>query len=581
MKGLLHIFKASSYQMQSALQSCRRHFRYAALFSAMLNVLYLAPMLYMMQIFDRVVPTEHGGTLFGLTLVLVFALTILAAMNLIRARLLVRAGARLDRELAGSVLSLSFAGTGATENVSQQVVREFDRLRQGLTGATVLALFDAPWAVVYILVSALIHPLLGLFVGIGAATLLFMTWKNEVGTRDLLGAANERANLAYTRQEFTAASSDTIRALGMERAVISTHLSERIAVVEAQTSANFVLSRWSSASRFVRLALQSVALGVGAYLAINHEISAGAIFAGSFLVGRALGPIDQLNAAWSGLTQALRAFRKLDRLFVDLPATADPTELPAPTGEISVTNLVVLKPQHRGFILNNVSFSIRAGEAVAIVGPSGAGKSTLIRAIAGASNAEGGFIRFDGASRGDWNSQKLAKHIGYMPQHPTLLTGTIKENISRFESAAEVDLREIDSRAVAAAIAAGAHDLILRLDAGYDYEIGLGGRGLSAGQAQKIALARALYGSPRYLLLDEPNAHFDAEGDSQLIATLIAQKAAGVTILVVAHRLSVLPVVDKILVLKEGRLEAFGAREDVLKRISAPQSQQAEAKRAI
>jgi ATP-binding cassette subfamily C protein len=318
------------------------------------------------------------------------------------------------------------------------------------------------------------------------------------------------------------------------------------------------------------LLLQSLALGVGALLAINASISPGAIFASMFIVGRALAPIDQLVGGWRTVIQARGAIAVLDELFATTPPDIARTLLPPPLGKLEVEGLTVMGQGQRP-ILHNVRFQVAPGEVVAIVGPSGAGKSTLVRCIAGALRPTAGHVRFDGAEQRDWDADQLAAFVGFMPQETMLFAGSIKDNISRFKIRAGEDAATIDADAIAAAQLAGAHEMILKLPGGYDHVLALGGRGLSAGQAQRIALARALFRGPRYLILDEPNASLDAEGDTQLTHTIETLKAAGTTILIVAHRMSVLPVVDTLLVIRDGVVAMHGPRDEVLRKLAPPQ----------
>ena len=560
----------------AALQGCRRHFVSAAVFSALLNLLFIAPMLYMLQVYDRVVPTQGTVTLVFLTLVLVGALATLSLLDYTRSRLLVRASVRLDRQLAGGILDTTLARPEAGgQKISKQVLREFDTLRQTLTGPGILALFDAPWSVIYVLLCFVIHPWLGVLAGVSAAILIFIAWRNEKATRDPLQRANEAAGKAYASHESAAAASDVVRALGMRKAMVRRHLNEREQMMTLQTEASFASSGWTALSKFLRQLLQSLALGLGAFLAISEEISPGAIFASMFLVGRALAPIDQLLGAWKSIIQARGAYKTISELFSQSPPAIPLTQLPPPQGYLTVEQLTVLNAAKDGAIIGNVSFAVRPGEVIGIIGPSGAGKSTLVRMLAGASLPDRGVIRFDGADQNDWDSERLAQFIGYIPQEASLFAGSIKENIARFKNDLSRTQMEIDAAVVEAAQMAGAHHLILRLPGGYDYLLGWGGRGLSAGQAQRNALARAVFGSPKYLILDEPNSHLDTEGDLQLVKTLGELKKGGTTMLIVAHKMSILPVLDKLLVLKEGRLELYGPREEVLSRIAPAQGPRA------
>lgn len=564
----------SSITMQAALEACRRHFVYAALFSALLNLLFIAPMLYMLQVYDRVMPTQGRTTLLFLTLVLVFALATLAALEAIRSRLLVRASVKLDQVMAGPIMRATLLQADSSQRLARQAVREFDVLRQALTGPAVLGALDAPWVPIYIIIAFLIHPWIGFLTLAGALLIIFLAWRNERATRPPLQQANTAAGRSYAAYDAAVASSEVVRALGLREALVRGHLGDRQTMMDLQTDAGITSARLSSHSKFVRLLLQSLALGVAALLAIDAKVSAGAVFASMFIVGRALAPIDQLVGGWRTIIAARGAIVVLDELFAATPPDVARTRLPEPQGKLEVQGLGI-GVQGQKPILYNVSFEVEPGEVIAIVGPSGAGKSTMVRAIAGALRPSAGFVRFDGAEQRDWDPEQLARHVGFMPQETMLFAGTIKENISRFRGLLGEDPGTIDEEAVAAAKLAKAHEMILALPGGYDHVLELGGRGLSAGQAQRISLARALFRNPRYVILDEPNASLDAEGDAQLIVTLETLKARGVTQLVVAHRLSLLPVVDKLLVLQGGQMSHFGPRDEILRQITpqAPANQ--------
>jgi len=550
-----------------ALRACRRHFIAVAVFSALLNLLFLVPMLYMLQVYDRVIPTRGHLTLFFLTLVLVFGLTTLALLDFVRARLLVRASIRLDRQLAGVLLDTSLARRDRTfDAVARQSMREFDTLRQALTGPAIVALCDAPWSPIYILICFVIHPLIGLLVLVGAAILAAVAVRNSTATSGPIQSAHDAAARAYASQEQVLAGAENVRALGMRRAMVRRHLAERDAMLTLQSGASFAGSRYVTISKFLRLALQSLALGLGAWLAIGNSISGGAVFAASFLAGRALQPIEQLLGTWRTVAQARAAYDKLNSLLEARETDTAMTQLPPPEGRMDVEQLTVLNAAGDGAILAGISFQLVPGEVVAVVGPSGAGKSTLLRMLAGAGRPDRGIIRVDHANVLDWDPERLAAYVGFLPQDVCLFAGTIKENIARFEDSNAGD-EDVDAKAIAAAKACFAHELILKLPNGYDATLGWGGRGLSAGQAQRVGLARALYGDPPIILLDEPNAHLDASGEGQLVDTLVALKARQAAVLVVAHRLGVLAAVDKIMVLRDGRLEAFGSRDEIIARL--------------
>ncbi len=554
--------------MRAALAACRRHFVATATFSALLNLLFMVPMLYMLQVYDRVVPTGGRLTLLFLTIVLLFGLLSLALLDLVRSRLLVRASARLDRELSATLMQASLAERGGTlDRLARQTMREFDTLRQALTGPAMLALLDAPWSPLYVLVCFVIHPLLGLLVLVGTILLGVLAWRTERGTSDAMRRAAEAASNTYVAQEQMLAKSEVVRALGMRENMVQRHVRSRSAMAGLQMSASFAASRHVALSKFLRLALQSLALGLGAWLAISGRTSAGAIFAASFLAGRALQPVEQLLGSWRTVAQARDAFTTLNRLLGTRETSIALTALPAPAGQVSVENIVIGDPSRGLVVLGGVSFALAPGEVTAVMGPSGAGKSTLIRVLSGGLRPERGTIRIDGASTADWDLERLAPHIGYLPQDVSLFAGTVKENISRFDCGPAA---EVDARAVAAAKACHAHEMILGLAGGYDLVLGWGGTGMSAGQAQRVAMARALYGDPAIVLLDEPNAHLDGAGEAQLVETLKALKARGAAVLIVAHRTGILEAVDRILVLRGGRVELFGPRGEVLARLQGP-----------
>lgn len=552
-----------------AFHACRSHFGFAAGYSGLLNLLYLAPTLYMLQVYDRVVPTRGKLTLVFLTLVLGAALATLSILDYLRSRLLVRASARLDHRLSGPILKMLLSTPRLGAPSAQSAMREFDTLRQAMTGTGILALFDAPWTPVYVMICFLLNPLLGAVALVGVLVLLGLTALNEHATKGRLEAASDASNQAYTAQEFSRNASPVIAALGMRDALIARHLRGRARSIRLQAEASFYAGRYLTLSRFFRLLLQSLALGVGAFLAIEGKISPGAVFAASLLVTRAIAPTEQIIGAWKSLSQARTAYRHLEKLFAANPSESPRTALPQPSGRLQVQNLTVASPDGAA-ILRGLSFQTTAGEIIGIIGPSGAGKSTMVRALVGASTPHQGAIRIDDADVRDWAPEQLARHIGYLPQDSGLMEGTIKENISRFRTELEEDVQALDEKVVAAAMLCGAHEMILSLPKAYDTRLGFGGGGLSAGQAQRVALARALFDDPALVVLDEPNAHLDVEGEACLIETLQKIKARGATVLVVAHRTGVLEAVDQIMLMRGGQIEAFGPRDTIVQRRRSP-----------
>lgn len=552
--------------MRAAFALCRRHFLAAAGFSALVNLLYIVPTIYMFQVYDRVLPTRGLQTLLFLTLVLLFALATLALLDRVRGRLLVRAGVQLDAALAPLILDTTFGRPDLP--VARQALRDFDTMRAALTGPGVLALFDAPWVPIYLLVCFLVHPWIGALALVGCVILPLIAWANERATRSRLERAQSIASASYASQDAMLSASDSIRALGMRRALVARQLRQREAMLAAQTEASFATGGYLTATKFIRLALQSLALGLGALLAVDNLISAGAIFASSFLIARALAPIEQLIGAWRTIVQARQSYASLGTLLGSGEMFASPTQLPAPRGEVLIEGLTVLNDAHDGAILAGISLRIPAGEVIALVGPSGAGKSTLVRAISGALLPDRGTVRIDGADMRDWDPEMLARHLGYLPQDSVLFAGSIAENVSRFSGELGGDRTALDNAVVRAAEKVGADALIRRLPGGYDHQLKLGGRGISAGQAQRIGLARAVFGDPALVILDEPNAHLDSDGDTALVAAIAELKSEGRTVLIVSHKLSILPVVDKLLLLRDGRVELYGPRDEVLPKLA-------------
>lgn len=562
--------------LAAALRACRPHFMAAAVFSALINILLLAPTIYMMQVYDRVVPTEGSLTLLYLTLVVAFALATQAALEAVRSRLLALAGLRLDRLLAGGILQRLMSAM--VPGASAQGMREFDIVRGAISGPVAAAVLDIPWTPIYVLVAFLIHPALGAMTIAGGVILIVLAVANERATRTRARESFIAQSQAYASQEAAAANAEVVRALGMRGALRERQLADRRAGLDLSVRAQFTGGGYSAATKFTRMFLQSAALGLGAWLAIDKQISAGAIIAASVLMSRALQPIEQLVGSWGVVGQTRGALNNLIKLFPVRGLEMAGTQLPAPTGALALEQVAVRAPGEGPILLRGVSMRLSPGEILGVIGPSGAGKTTLARVACGAITPDAGTVRLDGASLADWDGDRLGRHIGYVPQDSALIAGSIKDNISRFAGWAPRDTVDpglaatagaIDAAVVAAAQAAGVHPLILRLPNGYDTLLGPGGRGLSAGQAQRVALARALYDNPTLLILDEPNSALDADGEAALNTALLAAKARGAAILIVAHRTGILNIADRLLVLREGQVERIGPCAEVIAQMAA------------
>lgn len=549
--------------LADALRACRVHFVWAAVFSALVNLLYLTPTLYMMQVYDRVVPTGGVTTLILVTAVALFALASLAALDWLRGRLLLRAGLRLDRMLADKILGRVVDIQARSPN--SQVLREFDNVRSALSGSGMLAAMDAPWTPLYLACCFLLHPALGVLTLVGGIMLVVLAVLNERDSRSRLKHSMAASNAAYAAQEAVAGQSEVVRALGMRQASIARQIDQRRAATTQAADAQLTGGRYSGVIKFLRLSLQSLSLGLAALLAVKGQISPGSIIAASVLLSRSVAPVELLVGAWPSLVQAKSGWKTLTDLFertegVDRPRTS----LPAPAGQLKAEGVTVRFPDTEAPQLKNVSLTLAAGQTLGVVGASGSGKTTLARVLAGAMKPTSGIVRLDGADYDLRDGDDLAQYIGYLPQTPSLFAGSVRDNISRFAAATGADKTEVDHKAVSAAQAAGAHEMILKLPKGYDTMLGPYGGGVSAGQAQRIALARALYGDPVLLVLDEPNSNLDQDGETALMSAILAAAARGAAVVIVAHRAGVLARVDHLLMLKDGAVHAQGPREKVL-----------------
>jgi PrtD family type I secretion system ABC transporter len=553
--------------LADALRDCRQHFIAAAVFSLLINILYLAPTLYMLQVYDRVVPTAGTTTLFFVTLALAFALLTLSSLDMVRNRLLVRASQRIDALIAPRILQQMMA---VDSGAAGQAMRDFDAIRGMIATPAIAAIFDVPWTPVFLLVAFMLHFWIGILAVLGSTTLVTLAWLNQRATQRKMELATAALASAHNSQQAAATHATTVKGLGMTGAMVERQLAHRRIALANMISAQFAGSRLTASSRFFRLFIQSVALGVGALLAIDGKISSGAIIASAVLLSRALQPIESIIAAWSSLAAARAATERLSRAFEKVDEERIYTSLPAPKGELQVQDVGVRSRDGRP-ILVGVTFRAEPGQILGIIGPSGSGKTTLGKILVGAMEPTIGTVRIDGAKLSDWDQNELGKYFGYMPQESSLFEGTIKENIARFEKGDDSEeTKRIDEAVVAAANEAGMHELILQLPKGYDTPLGLMGFGLSAGQAQRVALARALYGEPRLIVLDEPNAFLDQSGEAALIAAIAKARSRRATVIVIAHRRGVLSAVDRLLVLEDGRPKILGPANEVVARLTGP-----------
>ncbi|MET0436401.1 MAG: type I secretion system permease/ATPase [Devosia sp.] len=560
-------------ELNQAVRAQFPHFAVAGVFSGVINLLYLSSPLYLMQIYNRVLVSENVTTLILLTLILVCALLTMGALDAFRAQLLVRAGMRLDRSLAGRVFD-ALVRKSARLGFSRgsQTLRQLDQFRTFITGPGIYFAFDLPWIPLYLLLLFFIHPVLGAVATVGAVVLLVLALINERTTRPSLRVAEEEGNRAYAFSENILRHSDVVVAMGMQPSIEGHWQNSRDTMLASQGLASDRNAVVSSGIRFARLLLQALMLGAGAWLAIGQYIQPATIFAASIIMGRALVPVEQGVATWKQFTEARTAYREVAKLLDEVPSKEDRTIVPADRNGLSAERLSFRISARPEPILRDISFSIEPGEAIGIVGPSGSGKSTLARLLIGAIPATAGTLAFGGLSYKSWDPTVFGRQVGYLPQDVGLFAGTVRENIARFGDAEIEDI-------VIAAKKAGIHEMILALPKQYDTELGPEGVGLSGGQRQRLGLARALLGQPALLVLDEPNANLDTSGETGLRHALEALKASGTTIVLVTHRTTVLEVVDRMMFIRNGRLEVFAPPEDVYRHIKdnvVPEMQAAE-----
>ncbi|MGE7993070.1 type I secretion system permease/ATPase [Pseudomonas sp. NPDC089554] len=545
-------------ELLQALKACRAGLGNVALFTAVINLLMLAPALYMLQVYDRVLSSRNEMTLLMLSLMVLGLFAFMGALEWLRSQVVIRLGTQLDLRLGPRVFEAAFeASLAGHKGAAGQVLADLTSLRQFATGQALYAFFDAPWFPVYLLVMFLFSPWLGLMAVVGAVLLLLLAWANERLTRAPFAEAGLLSQQAGQQADGNLRNAEVIEAMGMLEAVHQRWAGLHQGFLARQGLGSERTAALTALSKTVRLALQSLVLGLGAWLAIEQLITPGMMIAGSILMARVLAPIDQLIGAWRQWGAARQAYQRLDALLRAQPARPAGMPLPAPSGRVGVEALVVMQPGSSRPCLSNLGFELPAGESLGMLGPSGSGKSTLARVLVGAQRPAAGKVRLDGADLAQWQRQALGAHIGYLPQDVQLFAGTIAENIARL---GPVDPQQV----VAAAQLAGVHDLVLKLPAGYDTLLGEGGAGLSGGQRQRIGLARALYGLPALIVLDEPNSNLDEAGERALVEAIAKVREHKRTLVLITHKPALLAGLDNLMMLQGGQLQAFGPTARVL-----------------
>jgi len=553
-------------ELSTALESCRNAFIAIALFSGMGNILMLTGAIFMLEIYDRVLPSRSVPTLVALIIVATGLYGALGVLDLIRSRILVRIGSYLDEAISARVYDglVRLPLKAGNRGEGLQSLRDLDSLRSFLSGTGLIALFDLPWLPLYLIICFAFHFLIGLTALIGAIVLCILTAMTEVYTRDpgkhMAGLAISRSGLADSSRR----NAEALVAMGMSGRLASRWSDTNKKYLASQRETSDIAIGFSSTSKVLRMLLQSAVLGVGAYLVINQEATAGIIIASSILSARALAPVDLAIANWKGFVSARQSWQRLNKLLALFPEQTAPMSLEPPSKTLVVQNASIVPPGEQRIVVQDANFNLKAGAGLGIIGPSGSGKSCLARMLVGVWQPVRGKIRLDGATYDQWAPNVIGQNIGYLPQDVELIGGTIAENISRFSDDAKPE------DIIAAARAAGVHDLIVGLPQGYETAIGEQGMLLSGGQAQRIALARALFGNPFLVVLDEPNSNLDHEGDEALTRAILGVRARNGIVIVIAHRPSAIAGVDQLLVMNNGLQVDFGTKETTLAKLQRP-----------
>ncbi|MDN0104898.1 type I secretion system permease/ATPase [Yersinia bercovieri] len=549
---------SASSLILSVLASHKKSLWGIGLFTAVINLLMLAPAIYMLQVYDRVLASNNTMTLLMLTILVLGIFVFIGLLEWIRSAVVIRLGTRIDMQLNQRVFNAAFASQLIGHKTpAAQALNDLTALRQFATGNALFAFFDAPWFPLYLLVIFLLHPWLGALATAGACVLIFLAWLNQKVCKKALKAASTITSQATQQANANLRNADSIEAMGMLESLRGRWLKQHSHFLYQQNIASDKSSRVTALSKSSRQALQSMMLGLGALLVIDSAITAGVMIAGSILIGRVLSPIDQLIAVWKQWSHARLSYLRLTDLLAQYPPVQTGMLLPPPTGKLSVMQLTVCKPGTHIPVLQAINFELQPGDVLGVLGPSGSGKSTLAKLLVACKPAFSGSVRLDSVNLAQWDKTRLGEFIGYLPQDIQLFRGSIAENISRF---GQIDTEKV----IAAAQLADVHDLILHLPQGYDTQLGDDGEGLSGGQRQRIALARAMYGVPRLIVLDEPNASLDKEGEKALLNSITQLKQQGSTIVMITHKPELLSGSDYLLFLNNGRMELFDRTQAVL-----------------
>ena len=554
-------------ELRKAIFNAKTAFIMTGFFSMFINILMLVPTLYMLQLYGRVVTSRSEETLIMLTGIVVVLFITLGLLQIVRSRVLIRISNKMDKQLNKRVFDSLFKLAEKHPNkASTAPLNDLAQIRQFMTGSGLFAFFDAPWLPIYVSVLFMFHPDYGYF-SLGAiAILLTITILNEFSTKGKLKEANKFNSEATMYVSSNLRNAEVIHAMGMKDNIRAIWQEKHFNFLNAQSKASASASIWANTSKITRMMLQSLMLGLGGYLAITNQVNSGMMIAGSIMLGRALAPLDLMVNTWKQFSGARTSYVRLNELLDNFPKEKEYMELPAPSGEIILEQVVVIPPNGKEPSIKGISMIMKKGDVVGVIGPSAAGKSSLARAILGLWPLHNGKVRLDKADISQWDKVALGKHIGYLPQDIELFQGTVSENIARF---GEIDPKKI----VEAAQKANVHEMILKLPDGYDTKIGVGGSSLSGGQRQRIGFVRAIYDNPVLVVLDEPNSNLDELGEQGLIQAINSLKVNGSTVIIITHRPSILQVTNKLVVMKNGLLEMYGATNEVLAKLGGKQTQ--------
>jgi ATP-binding cassette subfamily C protein/ATP-binding cassette subfamily C protein EexD len=549
--------------LQRAVRACRSQFVVVGVFSLFVNLLMLTTSIYMMQVFDRVLATRSTDTLLFLTLIAIGATLLMALLEFARGQLLSRSAAWIEQTVAPEAFSRAIEAQLRNRPYRMEAMRDLAVCRGFVQSPGMTALYDVPWVPIYLAFIFLLHPMLGWIATAGAVVLFVLTLANEWTTASLLKKANVASMASQRRSESVVRNAEVIDSMGMLPNVLHRWQDGVARMLPAQQTAADRAGAIMGMTKFFRLTVQIGVLGAGALLVLENAMTAGAMIAGSIIMGRALAPVEQMIGAWKQLVSARQSYRRLSAHLTVPRMRPGGMPLPEPSGRLSLERVTYAFPGTNVPIIKGVGFALEPGESCAIIGPSAAGKTTLIRLLIGVLEPNAGTVRLDGANVFQWLREDFGRHVGYLPQDVELFDGTVVENIAR--------MGQPDPESVfAAARLAGCHEMILKLPKGYETEIGESGTFVSGGQRQMIGLARALYGRPKLVVLDEPNSNLDGDGEQALLRALEQIKAAGTTVVLVSHRPALVQGVDKVVVLRDGMVEMFGPRQEVLKRLLQP-----------